>query len=69
MLLRKGAAIPEGWVQDASGNPLTDPKQAMTSGFVLPLGGAEENSGYKGTGLAAMVEMFCGILGGSFAKQ
>mgnify|MGYP000140301875 CR=1 FL=1 len=28
----------------------------------MPLGGAEETSGYKGYGLAMMVEIFCGIL-------
>lgn len=64
MQLRKDKPIPEGWIQDASGNPITDPKEAITSSLLLPLGGAEENSGYKGSGLAMMVELFCGILGG-----
>lgn len=31
----------------------------------MPLGGAEHTSGYKGYGLAAMVELFCGILSGN----
>ncbi|KAI8419891.1 hypothetical protein MSG28_008516 [Choristoneura fumiferana] len=30
----------------------------------MPLGGAEHTSGYKGYGLAAMVELFCGISSG-----
>ena len=30
----------------------------------MPLGGAEQTSGYKGYGLAAMVEVLCGVLGG-----
>lgn len=31
----------------------------------MPVGGSEINSGYKGYGLGALVEIFCGILGGS----
>lgn len=31
----------------------------------MPLGGTELTSGYKGYGLAAMVEVFCGIMAGS----
>ena len=31
----------------------------------MPLGGGEETSGYKGYGLALLVEIFCGILSGS----
>ena len=30
----------------------------------MPLGGAEQTAGYKGYGLAAMVEVLCGVLGG-----
>lgn len=67
MQLRKGKSIPEGWAVDTSGNPITDPKEAITSGLLLPLGGPEETSGYKGTGLAMMVEIFCGLLGGTEA--
>jgi LDH2 family malate/lactate/ureidoglycolate dehydrogenase len=29
----------------------------------MPLGGAELTGGYKGYGLAMMVEIFCGIMG------
>lgn len=31
----------------------------------MPLGGSEENSGYKGTGLAILVDVLCGITAGS----
>jgi len=31
----------------------------------LPLGGPELSSGYKGYGLAMLVEIFCGILAGA----
>lgn len=59
--------IPEGWALNKEGRPTTDPEEALPSGggCGLPLGGNEETSGYKGYGLALMVEMFCGILSGS----
>lgn len=34
-------------------------------GCLMPLGGAEETSGYKGYGLATLVEIFCGISAGT----
>lgn len=55
---REGTPIPEGWAIDRDGNPTTD-AQAGMAGFVLPMGGA------KGSGLAAMVEVFAGVLSGS----
>lgn len=30
----------------------------------MPLGGEEQTSGYKGYGLSAVVELFCGIASG-----
>jgi len=33
-------------------------------GCLMPLGGPEKTSGYKGFGLAALVEIFCGISAG-----
>lgn len=38
--------------------------QAFETGRLLPLGGSEETSGYKGYGLSAMVEVFCSGLSG-----
>ncbi len=57
----RGQAIPEGWILDPEGNPTNDPKQLRAGGALLPLGGSE---GYKGTGLAVMVEILCGLLTG-----
>ena len=37
----------------------------LAEGGLLPLGGEEEQSGYKGYGLMLMVEILCGILSGS----
>jgi uncharacterized oxidoreductase len=57
----RGAAIPTGWVVDSDGKQTTDPTRLRKGGALLPLGGTE---GYKGSGLAAMVEILCGLLTG-----
>jgi uncharacterized oxidoreductase len=57
----RGQAIPEGWVVAKDGSATTDPKSFRQGGALLPLGGSE---GFKGTGLAAMVEVLCGLLTG-----
>ncbi|KAK7494939.1 hypothetical protein BaRGS_00013818 [Batillaria attramentaria] len=62
---RKGLEIPVGWGCDSSGKACTDPKPVVATGGLMPLGGTEECSGYKGYGLAMMVDVFCGILTGS----
>ncbi|KAI4466839.1 oxidoreductase-related [Holotrichia oblita] len=63
---RKGVPIPQGWAQDKDGRATTDTKTAMTQGSCLmPLGGAELHSGYKGYGLAFLVEIFSAILSGA----
>lgn len=66
---RKGETIPEGWAIDTTGEITTDPNVAM-KGCLMPLGGPEKTSGYKGYGLATLVEIFCGISAGkSIIKQ
>jgi LDH2 family malate/lactate/ureidoglycolate dehydrogenase len=59
---RKGLEIPLGWGCDTQGKATKNPSEA--SGL-MPLGGTEECSGYKGYGLGMMVEVFCGILSGA----
>jgi len=54
----KGEMMPEGWMIDREGNPLTDPRRAA-EGFLLPIGG------YKGYGLALIVDLFAGLLSGA----
>jgi LDH2 family malate/lactate/ureidoglycolate dehydrogenase len=53
--------IPKGWIIDAEGRHTSDPTQYRKGGALLPLGGTE---GYKGSGLAAIVEVLCGLLTG-----
>ena len=55
--------IPPGWALDSEGLPTTSTEKAY-AGLLNPLGG------YKGSGLAVMVEMLCGVLsGGAMANQ
>lgn len=58
----RGQPIPEGWVIDRDGRQTTDPSALLRNGgALLPLGGSE---GYKGSGLAVIVEILCGLLTG-----
>jgi LDH2 family malate/lactate/ureidoglycolate dehydrogenase len=55
--------IPPGWAMDQDGVPTTSTAAAL-SGLPMPLGG------YKGTGLAMMVEILCAVLsGGAMATE
>jgi L-2-hydroxycarboxylate dehydrogenase (NAD+) len=58
----RGETMPEGWMIDRAGKPLTDPKRA-DEGMLLPLGGME--AGYKGYGLALIIGLLAGTLGGA----
>ena len=55
---KRGEQMPEGWMIDRQGKPLTDPKRA-SEGFLLPIGE------HKGYGLALMVGLLAGTLGGA----
>jgi uncharacterized oxidoreductase len=61
---QKGERLPEGWIIDAAGNPSTNPADfyAQPPGALLPLGGP---LGFKGYGLAVMIDLFAGVLSGS----
>jgi len=54
----RGEMMPEGWMIDREGKPLTDPRRA-NEGFLLPIGG------YKGYGLALVVGLIAGTLNGA----
>ncbi|KAL0820210.1 hypothetical protein ABMA28_006133 [Loxostege sticticalis] len=65
MQRRKGQPLPSGWAQGPDGRETTDADLGYNTGCLMPLGGGEQTSGYKGYGLAAMVELFCGISSGA----
>src|SRR5256885_8436748 len=50
--------MPEGWMINRQGRPLTAPRRA-DEGFLLPIGG------YKGYGLALVVGLLAGTLNGA----
>lgn len=74
---RQGKAMPLSWATDELGNPTQDPARVLANiidrrgGGLLPLGGAEEETGgHKGYGLALLVDILTGILsGGGFGPN
>jgi LDH2 family malate/lactate/ureidoglycolate dehydrogenase len=56
--IKRGERIPDTWAVDREGKPTTDPQAAM-EGTLLPVGG------YKGYGLALIVDLFAGLLSGA----
>jgi LDH2 family malate/lactate/ureidoglycolate dehydrogenase len=66
-----GRALPEGWVLDADGSPLTEAMQAYRNlfegggGGLTPIGGAGMLlGGHKGYGMALFAQILAGALGG-----
>jgi L-2-hydroxycarboxylate dehydrogenase (NAD+) len=55
---QRGQQMPEGWMIDKEGRPLTDPQRA-SEGFLLPIGGA------KGYGLSLIFGILAGTLNGA----
>ena len=55
VVAQAGENMPEGWVIDTEGNPITDPAKA-DEGFLMPIGG------YKGAGLNMAIGLLAGVL-------
>ncbi|SNS86856.1 Ldh family oxidoreductase [Tropicimonas sediminicola] len=55
---QRGETMPEGWMIDREGRPLTDPARA-SEGFLLPIGGP------KGYGLSLIFGILAGVLNGA----
>ena len=56
---KEGKKVPEGWIIDKDGRPTTDPGEYEKGGTLLPFGG------YKGYGMAMMVETLAATLSGA----
>ncbi len=56
--VENGEALPEGWMIDRAGRPVTDPKRAHEA-TLLPIGG------YKGYGLSLVFSLMAGALNGA----
>src|SRR5712692_6719971 len=63
--------LPEGWVVDGDGKPVTDEADAFRyvfdrpEGGITPLGGTREPGSHKGYGLAVLVHILGGTLSGA----
>ncbi len=55
---QRGEQMPEGWMLNHRGRPLTDPARAE-EGVLLPIGG------YKGYGLSLVFGLLAGVLNGA----
>ena len=55
---QRGEPLPEGWMVDRKGNPITDPTR-IAEGFLLPIGG------HKGYGLNVIIGSLAGVLNGA----
>lgn len=69
---RLGKELPAGWAVDKTGQSARDARSLLDDmgqqlgGGILPLGGlGEQFSGYKGYGLAVMVDILCAVLCGA----
>jgi LDH2 family malate/lactate/ureidoglycolate dehydrogenase len=66
---RRNVPLPQGWAVDGQGQPTINAAAVLERAFgdmtggLLPLGGRE--AGYKGYGLAAMVDILSGVLAGA----
>lgn len=52
---RAGTPLPEGWAINESGEPTTDPTEAL-AGAMLPFGG------HKGSAISTMIELLAGVM-------
>ena len=53
----EGKSVPDGWMIDKHGKPTNDPNEYGNGAVLIPFGG------YKGYGLAMMVELFAALSG------
>lgn len=60
---REGRDVPLGWGLDGDGQPTSDAAAILSSQNLLPMGG------HKGAGLAVMMELLTGALGGSLMSH
>jgi LDH2 family malate/lactate/ureidoglycolate dehydrogenase len=64
---KRGTELVPGVALGGDGWPSTAPADVLASGALLPLGGPEATAGYKGYGLAFVVDILTGVLAGANA--
>ncbi len=61
---RLGSTILPGWIAEADGTPIMEESPVPKEFLMLPLGATRELGSHKGYGLAVMVDVLSGLLGG-----
>jgi LDH2 family malate/lactate/ureidoglycolate dehydrogenase len=64
---QEGKQMPEGFMFDRAGGPITDPLEFLTGGLMAPLGSPQ--APHKGFGLALFVDALSGVLTGAGFAQ
>lgn len=62
---RMGESLEEGFVQDADGQPSTNPGIIKEGGAILPLGGDRLHGSHKGYCLNSIVDIFSAVFSGA----
>ncbi len=62
---RANKNVPEGWIQDSSGNSSIDANELKNGGALLPLGSDKDHGSHKGYGLSATVDILSAVLSGA----
>ncbi len=62
---RANQPIPDGWVQDKSGQVSLNPHELKDGGALLPLGSDKDHGSHKGYGLGATVDILSAVLSGA----
>ena len=62
---RLGVPVLPGWIAEPDGTPIMDERQIPDDYMMLPSGATRELGAHKGYSLAMMIEIMCGVLGGS----
>jgi LDH2 family malate/lactate/ureidoglycolate dehydrogenase len=61
---RLGSTVLPAWIATADGTPIMEESAVPDEFLMLPLGGTREIGSHKGYGLAVMVDILSGLLGG-----
>ncbi len=61
---RLGADVGPGWIAEPDGTPIMRAGPVPEEYMMLPLGGTREIGSHKGYGMAVVVDVLCGLLGG-----
>jgi LDH2 family malate/lactate/ureidoglycolate dehydrogenase len=65
LAMLRNESVPAGWLVEPDGQPTSDPSALLRGGPLLPLGAERAHGGHKGYCLAAMVDIFSGVLSGA----